>query len=630
MRACRYTDWTLSLALTATLASIACGQKNAAPTAEQALLLKPIQSSVEYAKPSRDESKRCTIKPERDGKETSWVVRDPSGQVIRRFADTNGDNVVDMWCYYLNGLEVYRDLDSNFDNKADQYRWLHTGGTRWGIDRNQDGKIDSWKQISAEEVAEEAVLALQQQDKARFARLLISESEIKGLGMGSDLAKQVTGLRKNAMGSFTKIASSQKSVNSKSRFVDFGAAKPGVVPAGSGGSTKDVLVYENASALIDNGGTPEQVLLGSIFRVGDGWRLVDAPTIGDSRPELSSVFSIPGRATLGSGGAEPTDQMQKWMEQLEQLDKKSPRGDKEFASLTNERATLLAKLADATSGEESRQWYSQLADLLNAAAQSNGYAAAVKQLAQLESAPGVKRLGKEMVGMMRYRRISAEYGLALRNPKADYPKVQATWIKNLEAFVKAFPTGPEAADAMLQLGMSEEFSGETDKAKAWYGQLRKEFPRTTPGRKAAGALWRLDSVGKVFPLSGNAIGGGKIDLTKSPYRGRTVVVQYWATWCEPCKDDMKQLAKLQQKYGKKLAVVGVNLDNSVEQAKAYLKQSGNKWNHLYDEQGLEGQRASEVGAMTLPLMILVDKQGKVVNRTLHGGELEDELKRTIR
>ena len=72
--------------------------------------------------------------------------------ILRRFVDTNDDNVVDQWSYYKDGLEVYRDIDSTFNGKADQYRWFNTGGSRWAIDANEDGVIDSWKSISAEEV----------------------------------------------------------------------------------------------------------------------------------------------------------------------------------------------------------------------------------------------------------------------------------------------------------------------------------------------------------------------------------------------------------------------------------------------------------------------------------------------
>ena len=76
------------------------------------------------------------------------MVKTDGSQVLRRFLDTNGDNKVDQWCYFKDGIEIYRDIDANFNNKADQYRWLGTAGTRWGLDDDENGQIDSWKVIS--------------------------------------------------------------------------------------------------------------------------------------------------------------------------------------------------------------------------------------------------------------------------------------------------------------------------------------------------------------------------------------------------------------------------------------------------------------------------------------------------
>ena len=72
----------------------------------------------------------------------NWVIRDEAGRMLRRYADTNADNRVDVWCYFFQGIEVYRDIDADFNGKADQYRWLGTGGTRSAVDRNEDGVID--------------------------------------------------------------------------------------------------------------------------------------------------------------------------------------------------------------------------------------------------------------------------------------------------------------------------------------------------------------------------------------------------------------------------------------------------------------------------------------------------------
>ena len=94
------------------------------PTAEKALLLAPIQADVQYQKPAASEVDKCTIKPESDGDTSAWVVYSGNGDLLRRFTDTNGDNKVDRWCYANGGIEVYRDIDTDYNGKADQYRWL--------------------------------------------------------------------------------------------------------------------------------------------------------------------------------------------------------------------------------------------------------------------------------------------------------------------------------------------------------------------------------------------------------------------------------------------------------------------------------------------------------------------------
>lgn len=622
-----------SLAVTASCSTgaTAWAQGGSAPTPEQALALSPIQKGVEYDKPSGNDIKACTIKAERDGKGTSWIVRDGTGRILRRFADANADNVVDTWCYYENGLEVYRDIDSDFDNRADQYRWFHTGGSRWGLDENEDTKIDSWKRISPQEVAEEAFLAVQTKDAERFERLLLTAEESKSLGLGKTLAENFTAGSRRAMSDFKKLVTTQKTIDPKSKFVDFGAPRPGLIPAGLDGATKDVVVYENASALADAGGAPEQLLLGSMVQVGDGWRLIEAPQTGATGPELANVFSVPtlgGASTVGA----PSDEVQSWMTELDKLDRQAltmKPGDRE--KLTDRRVDLLLKLAEsADRADEATAWYKQLAGLLSAAVQADGYKQGVAKLGQIARSQGVQRIGKDLEAHFRYQQIAAENGLAYQNPKADFSKVQSNWISELEGFVKAYPTSPDTADALLQLGsMAGEFAGESEIAEKWYRQAASEFPRTIPGQKAAGALRRLGSVGKTLPLSGPTLSGKKLDLAAAPYKGRFVLVHFWTTWSGP-EADFAQIDALRKKYRGKFDAIGINLDSDPATAKKFLADVKNSWEHLYDAQGIDGERATSLGVINLPLMLLVDSQGRVVNRNLTAGELETELQRVVR
>jgi hypothetical protein len=89
---------------------------------------------------------------------------------------------------------------------------------------------------------------------------------------------------------------------------------------------------------------------------------------------------------------------------------------------------------------------------------------------------------------------------------------------------------------------------------------------------------------------------------------------------------------LQAKYGKDGFVpVGVNLDNTPAEVTAYLRANKSlPWAQVYEPGGLDGRLATELGILTLPTMILIDRDGKVVNRNIHAGELDTELKKLLR
>jgi hypothetical protein len=211
----------------------------ATPTPEAALKLKPVQVDAVLESVEDADIERCRVEDIEDDALTGWEVIGPEGLVLRRFIDSNGDKKVDLWCYYQYGVETYRDVDGNFNGKADQYRWLGTAGTRWGMDEDEDGKIDRWKQISPEEVSAEVISSLCAADPARFARLLVTNSELKSLGLGSEKLESLTAKSSRAAKEFSDLASRQKAVGKDARWVQFAASSPGVVPSGTQGSTSD-------------------------------------------------------------------------------------------------------------------------------------------------------------------------------------------------------------------------------------------------------------------------------------------------------------------------------------------------------------------------------------------------------
>ncbi len=620
-------------ALSAFVASILSPAAAAAeaPTAAQALQLKPIQQLVEYAIPDKAMVDQCTNRAEKIGNVTAWVVRNPQGEILRRFADSNGDNVVDQWCYYLDGLEVYRDVDANFNGKADQYRWFHTGGTRWGIDKNEDGRIDAWQNISAHEVGEQVVFALKARDPARFQLLLATPSELNEVGFSDARADQIADSIKTASAGFSKLMAEQKTVGPQSRFVDFGSARPATIPAGTGGSAKDVVVIDNASALVETEGKHEQVYLGTLVAVGGAWKLVGIPTIGSNNQPQDGSFLAQGADSPrdAAGGGAPNDEMQKLMSELEKLDAESSNlPDDQQAANIEARADKLQRLAQIAAASDRDQWYRQLADMLSVAAQSGNYPQGLERLDTLQKTLTDAGASDDAISHAVFQRMWAEYVTSQRAPGADPATVQQKWLADLQAFVGKYGKSPDAAEALLQRGMYQEFVGKTDDATKWYRQLVTDFPSAEPSAKAKGALRRLGSVGRPMQLRGAGLQGDTVDL--SGYRRKFVLIHYWATWCEPCKADMVLLKDFYaKKGGREFDIVGVCLDGNVAAAKQYLAQNRFAWKQIQEPDGLDGRLANEMGVMTLPLMILVDQNGNVANNNIHVAELEAELTRLM-
>lgn len=109
------------------------------------------------------------------------------------------------------------------------------------------------------------------------------------------------------------------------------------------------------------------------------------------------------------------------------------------------------------------------------------------------------------------------------------------------------------------------------------------------------------------PLALNDLGGKPVDL--AALRGRVVLVNFWATWCEPCIAEMPSIARLEGSlHGKPFAVLAVNYGESRPKIESFLKKAGLHVHVLLDP---DEKAADAWGAKGLPMSFLVDANGKV-------------------
>ena len=98
----------------------------------------------------------------------------------------------------------------------------------------------------------------------------------------------------------------------------------------------------------------------------------------------------------------------------------------------------------------------------------------------------------------------------------------------------------------------------------------------------------------------------------SQFRGKPLLINVWASWCGPCRQEMGSLERLAwQDQGKRFAMIGISTDDSEPAAKRYLQSANATLNH-YIDRALELENM--LGAERLPLTILVDANGRVLNK----------------
>lgn len=120
--------------------------------------------------------------------------------------------------------------------------------------------------------------------------------------------------------------------------------------------------------------------------------------------------------------------------------------------------------------------------------------------------------------------------------------------------------------------------------------------------------------------------GKPIKLSDYVGKGKVVLIDFWASWCGPCRREMPTLVDAYAKYKKKnFEIVGVSLDQSADAWKASIKQLGITWPQMSDLKYWNSEGSAIYAISSIPHTILVDGNGTIIARGLHGEELQSKL-----
>lgn len=141
----------------------------------------------------------------------------------------------------------------------------------------------------------------------------------------------------------------------------------------------------------------------------------------------------------------------------------------------------------------------------------------------------------------------------------------------------------------------------------------------------------LTAVGAVVPevfltdTAGNVIGFEK-------FRGSVLLIDFWAAWCKPCRKENPHLVKLHNElHTAGFKLVSISLDRQRESwLKAIQKDQLQQWTHLSDLKGWQSDAAKMFNVKAIPYNVLVNKQGRIAAKNLHGMVLERKIKKLLK
>jgi peroxiredoxin len=121
------------------------------------------------------------------------------------------------------------------------------------------------------------------------------------------------------------------------------------------------------------------------------------------------------------------------------------------------------------------------------------------------------------------------------------------------------------------------------------------------------------------------------DIGLADFKGKVVLIDFWATWCAPCRAEMPNVKKVYADFhAKGFEIIGISMDNSRSALDGYLEEQKMTWPQIYDGKGWQAELGQLYAVSSIPATFLIDREGKIRYKNLRGDELGEAVARLLK
>ncbi|PRD55987.1 TlpA disulfide reductase family protein [Sphingobacterium gobiense] len=201
------------------------------------------------------------------------------------------------------------------------------------------------------------------------------------------------------------------------------------------------------------------------------------------------------------------------------------------------------------------------------------------------------------------------------------------------AFLKSHPASQVSFDLMKEIGRPNLLAERYDEMSEIYSNLSEEWRDSEDGQRVGRLLLGAKKLGigkDAIDFTMNDVSGNPISL--SDFRGQYVFLDFWASWCVPCRAENPHLVEAYEKFkDKNFTILGVSLDkeNGKQKWLDAIEKDGLPWIHVSDLKGFDNAAAKSYEVQSIPMNYLIDPEGKIVAVGLRGKQLIRHLEKTL-